>query len=169
MLAKAHQHRPPSHLRSPPLGYSTGTITGRATNTVPVPVNTVHTLASRMIHPCLFGSRATIPDTPSKPIRLFMSTVSLETSIVKCVFPIYHEHKTSTIYHSLWTLHTHDSSDPRKRKLAYEMDHRGSTCLSHRDIGSLYVRSSLTPTFLAWARLCKRCLPPRAETNRRRP
>ena len=39
------------------------------------------------------------------------------------------------------------------------MDHRGSTRPSHRDVGSLYVRSFPTPTFLAWARLCKRCLP----------
>ena len=77
------------------------------TNTVRRVIFVLH-LGPRVIHPCLFGSRATISDTPSKSIRLFMSTVSLETSIVKCVFLIYHEHKTNTIYHSLWTLHTHD-------------------------------------------------------------
>ena len=139
------------------------------TNTVRRVTFVLH-LTSRMIHPCLFESRATTPDTPSKSIRLFMSTISLDTSIVKCTFLIYHEHKTSTIYHSLWTLSTLMTGlRSSKTKLAYEMDHRGSARPSHRDVGSLYVRSLLTPTFLACARVCKRCLPPCAETNRRRP
>ena len=143
LLAKAHQHRPLSHLRLLP----------RITNDPSLLVRVA-------------GDHPRYPKQVNTSV--YVDHVSRDLHRQVCLPNLPRAQSKYNLPFSLDTLHTHDRPqilENENWRTRWTIDAQRIQ-LTETSVASTC--SFLTPTFLAWARLCKRCLPPRAETNRRR-